>query len=141
MTAKRRRRGSIHAQHFIAFPNPILFAVPSARQPSPAAALSPENVMTLIHRMARRISVAVLMSSVAALTFAAFAFLAPASAAERAAASSAVRPHTIHANGVTLHYLETGQGSGTPVVLLHGYAETSHMWLPLMTSGSVTSVS
>lgn len=88
--------------------------------------------MTLIHCMARRISVAVLMSGVAALTFAAFAFAAPASAAERAG-SSAVRPHTIHANGVTLHYLETGQGSGTPVVLLHGYAETSHMWLPLMT--------
>jgi len=31
-------------------------------------------------------------------------------------------------NGVTLHYLRAG--TGTPVVLLHGYAETSHMWLP-----------
>lgn len=33
-------------------------------------------------------------------------------------------------NGVRLHYLIGGRGS--PVVLLHGYAETSHMWLPLM---------
>ncbi len=29
-----------------------------------------------------------------------------------------------------LHYLAAG--SGDPVILLHGYAETSHMWLPLM---------
>ena len=33
-------------------------------------------------------------------------------------------------NGVRLHYLVAGRGD--PVVLLHGYAETSHMWLPLM---------
>lgn len=33
-------------------------------------------------------------------------------------------------NGTRLHYFIGGQGS--PVVLLHGYAETSHMWLPLM---------
>ncbi|GAC1500298.1 MAG: alpha/beta hydrolase [Bradyrhizobium sp.] len=33
-------------------------------------------------------------------------------------------------NGVKLHYLVAGQGD--PVVLLHGYAETSHMWLPLI---------
>jgi len=34
------------------------------------------------------------------------------------------------ANGVRLHYFLGGAGS--PVVLLHGYAETSHMWLPLI---------
>jgi len=34
------------------------------------------------------------------------------------------------ANGVQLHYLQAG--SGPPVILLHGYAETSRMWLPLM---------
>ena len=34
------------------------------------------------------------------------------------------------AGGVRLHYLVAGKGD--PVVLLHGYAETSHMWLPLM---------
>src|SRR5437870_10939789 len=33
-------------------------------------------------------------------------------------------------NGVRLHYLVAG--TGDPVVLLHGYAETSHMWRPLM---------
>jgi pimeloyl-ACP methyl ester carboxylesterase len=32
-------------------------------------------------------------------------------------------------NGVKLHYLTAGKGD--PVVLLHGYAETSHMWRPL----------
>jgi len=33
-------------------------------------------------------------------------------------------------NGVRLHYLIAG--TGEPVMLLHGYAETSHMWRPLM---------
>jgi pimeloyl-ACP methyl ester carboxylesterase len=33
-------------------------------------------------------------------------------------------------NGVKLHYLSAGEGD--PVVLLHGFAETSHMWLPLI---------
>ena len=33
-------------------------------------------------------------------------------------------------NGVQLHYLVAGKGD--PVVLLHGYAETSHMWRPLI---------
>ena len=34
-------------------------------------------------------------------------------------------------HGVRLHYLVVGEGD--PVVLLHGYAQTSHMWRPLMT--------
>jgi pimeloyl-ACP methyl ester carboxylesterase len=33
-------------------------------------------------------------------------------------------------NGVRLHYAIGGKGS--PVVLLHGYAQTSHMWNPIM---------
>jgi pimeloyl-ACP methyl ester carboxylesterase len=33
-------------------------------------------------------------------------------------------------NGVRLHYRVAGQGSA--VVLLHGYAETGHMWRPIM---------
>lgn len=33
-------------------------------------------------------------------------------------------------NGVRLHYLVAGKGD--PVILLHGYAQTSHMWRPLM---------
>ena len=38
--------------------------------------------------------------------------------------------HFADVNGVKLHYVIGGKGS--PVVLLHGYAETSHMWLPIM---------
>ncbi len=38
--------------------------------------------------------------------------------------------HFADVGGVRLHYLIGGKGN--PVVLLHGYAETSHMWLPLM---------
>ena len=34
------------------------------------------------------------------------------------------------ANDVRLHYLVAGKGS--PVILLHGYAQNSHMWRPLM---------
>jgi len=33
-------------------------------------------------------------------------------------------------NGVRLHYLTAGKGE--PVILLHGYAENSHMWRPFM---------
>jgi pimeloyl-ACP methyl ester carboxylesterase len=33
-------------------------------------------------------------------------------------------------NGVRLHYLVAGKGD--PIVLLHGFAETSHMWVPLI---------
>ena len=58
-----------------------------------------------------------------------------ASLALQAAASAktpTIEQHTANANGVQLHYLQAGQGSDTPVILLHGYAETSHMWLPLI---------
>jgi pimeloyl-ACP methyl ester carboxylesterase len=34
------------------------------------------------------------------------------------------------ANGTRLHYLIAGKGD--PVLLLHGYAQTSHMWRPLI---------
>lgn len=43
-----------------------------------------------------------------------------------------IQSHTTQVNGVTLHYLLAGRGKETPVVLLHGYAQTSHMWRPLM---------
>src|SRR3979411_2780467 len=33
-------------------------------------------------------------------------------------------------NGVRLHYLIAGKDN--PVILLHGYAENSHRWRPLM---------
>jgi pimeloyl-ACP methyl ester carboxylesterase len=38
--------------------------------------------------------------------------------------------HHARVNGVDLHY-KIG-GAGSPVVLLHGYAETGHMWAPLL---------
>jgi len=38
--------------------------------------------------------------------------------------------HYAEVNGVRLHYFIGGSGSA--VVLLHGYAETGHMWLPIM---------
>jgi pimeloyl-ACP methyl ester carboxylesterase len=34
-------------------------------------------------------------------------------------------------NGLRMHYLLAGKG-GSPVILLHGYAQNSHMWRPLM---------
>src|SRR5512134_1319366 len=34
------------------------------------------------------------------------------------------------ANGTRLRYLVAGEGE--PVLLLHGYAQTSHMWRPLI---------
>src|ERR1700722_16500788 len=42
----------------------------------------------------------------------------------------AIQSRFANVNGARLHYLIAGQGD--PVVLLHGYAETSHMWLPLI---------
>ena len=34
--------------------------------------------------------------------------------------------HTIHANNIRQHYMEAGEG--VPVVLLHGFPETSYAW-------------
>jgi pimeloyl-ACP methyl ester carboxylesterase len=42
----------------------------------------------------------------------------------------AIEDHFADVNGVRLHYLVAGEGD--PVLLLHGYAENSHMWRPLM---------
>jgi pimeloyl-ACP methyl ester carboxylesterase len=54
--------------------------------------------------------------------------LAGAAGAEQPAAAVAVRTAVV--DGLTLQYLEAGRGPA--VVLLHGYAETSRMWRPLM---------
>jgi pimeloyl-ACP methyl ester carboxylesterase len=61
----------------------------------------------------------------AALIAASIVMLHPAHALTQA-------PHSKFAevNGVKLHYLIAGNGD--PVLLLHGYAETSRMWLPLI---------
>jgi pimeloyl-ACP methyl ester carboxylesterase len=48
----------------------------------------------------------------------------------RRAGDVAIKSRFGKANGVRLHYLAAGQG--TPVILLHGYAQNSHMWRPLI---------
>lgn len=37
---------------------------------------------------------------------------------------------TANVNGVKIHYLKAGTGK-TPLVLIHGFGDTSHMWIPL----------
>ena len=46
------------------------------------------------------------------------------------AADTAIASRTVEINGVKLHYLTAGHG--TPLILLHGYAETSRMWKPII---------
>jgi pimeloyl-ACP methyl ester carboxylesterase len=41
-----------------------------------------------------------------------------------------IESHFADVNGIKMHYLVAGQGA--PVILLHGFAQTSHMWLPLV---------
>jgi pimeloyl-ACP methyl ester carboxylesterase len=59
---------------------------------------------------------------------------AAALAATFASASAADAPgfvdKTVQVNGTKIHYQIGGQGS--PVVLLHGYAQTGHMWKPIL---------
>jgi len=57
-----------------------------------------------------------------------FAFLAPQPAA--AGSATAFSDRFADVNGVRIHYVIGGKGS--PVVLLHGYAQTGHMWHPIM---------
>ncbi|SEB11322.1 alpha/beta fold hydrolase [Paraburkholderia sartisoli] len=73
-----------------------------------------------------------LLNKVAKHTGAALLAAGAMLSAAHAAPQSAIHDRSINANGIELHYLEAGQGDETPVVLLHGYAESSHMWLPLI---------
>ncbi|MEP9349403.1 alpha/beta hydrolase [Xanthobacter sp. KR7-225] len=57
-------------------------------------------------------------------------FSAPADGGTAASASAPIASRFADLDGVRMHYLSSG--SGTPVVLLHGYAQTSHMWRPLI---------
>ena len=45
-------------------------------------------------------------------------------------ADEAIVSRTAEINGVKLHYMTAGRG--TPLILLHGYAETSRMWKPII---------
>jgi pimeloyl-ACP methyl ester carboxylesterase len=46
------------------------------------------------------------------------------------AATGAIKSRFAKVNGIRLHYLAAGEGE--PVILLHGYAQNSHMWRPLI---------
>jgi len=46
------------------------------------------------------------------------------------AETSSIISHTAEVNGVKLHYLSAGHGAA--LILLHGYAETSLMWKPII---------
>ncbi len=46
------------------------------------------------------------------------------------AGAAGIKSRFANANGAKLHYLAAG--SGEPVILLHGYAQNSHMWRPLI---------
>ncbi|HTS21706.1 MAG TPA: alpha/beta hydrolase [Casimicrobiaceae bacterium] len=51
--------------------------------------------------------------------------------ATHASAQAAIQSRFAQVNGLKMHYLVAGEG-GSTVILLHGYAQTSHMWRPLM---------
>src|SRR4051794_10346454 len=63
----------------------------------------------------------------AASVIASLTLAAPASADDPTKINSA---YVSLPNGVEIHYLVAGKGD--PVILLHGFAQTSHMWLPLI---------
>jgi pimeloyl-ACP methyl ester carboxylesterase len=44
--------------------------------------------------------------------------------------AAAIASRFAEVNGVRLHYLTAG--TGDPIILLHGYAQNSHMWRPLI---------
>src|SRR5436853_4450401 len=49
---------------------------------------------------------------------------------KRPATRAPIKSRFAKVNGIRLHYLAAGQGE--PVILLHGYAQNSHMWRPLI---------
>jgi len=56
--------------------------------------------------------------------------IAGVNAAAAAPAPLPIAERFAEVNGVRLHYLVAGKGA--PILLLHGYAQTSHMWRPLI---------
>jgi pimeloyl-ACP methyl ester carboxylesterase len=55
---------------------------------------------------------------------------AKATAAATATATEAIQSRSAQIEGIKLHYLTAGHGP--PVILLHGYTQTSRMWRPLI---------
>jgi pimeloyl-ACP methyl ester carboxylesterase len=56
----------------------------------------------------------------------------------KTSAGSAIKSRFAKVNGVRLHYLTAGQGA--PIILLHGYAQNSHMWRPLIPKLAATNL-
>jgi pimeloyl-ACP methyl ester carboxylesterase len=59
-----------------------------------------------------------------------FLFLTATLSAAAVAADGTIALRDAEVNGIKLHYLTSGHG--TPLILLHGYAETSLMWKPII---------
>lgn len=74
-------------------------------------------------RPARHLTKLVAALALLPIVFAAAGSMAPARA-------EAPQSRFAEANGIRIHYLAAGKGP--TVILLHGYAQTSHMWLPLI---------
>jgi pimeloyl-ACP methyl ester carboxylesterase len=55
-----------------------------------------------------------------------------AATASADAADKSIASRTADVDGVKMHYLTAGHGA--PLILLHGYAETSRMWRPVITA-------
>ena len=70
-----------------------------------------------------------LLTSVAVLGLV-FAFTSSADASQVNAADKNIVTRDAEVDGVKLHYMTAGHGA--PLILLHGYAETSRMWKPII---------
>jgi pimeloyl-ACP methyl ester carboxylesterase len=60
----------------------------------------------------------------------AFAAVFALASSIRAAEPPAIASKTLVVDGISLHYVTAGRGD--PLILLHGYAETSRMWRPVI---------
>ena len=55
-------------------------------------------------------------------------FAVPEVASEAGAEAEAARPREVEVDGLRLRYVELGEGTGVPVLLLHGYPQTHVAW-------------
>ena len=70
-----------------------------------------------------------LLTSVAILSLV-FIFASSRESSQVSAADNAIVSRDAEVEGVKLHYMTAGHGPA--VILLHGYAETSLMWKPII---------
>ena len=92
-----------------------------------------KNIVTLIIErgpVLPSLTLAVALTSMPALALGAAQACSPAVASQTEQLPPGCTEKSATVNGVRINYKIGGHGPA--VVLLHGYAETSHMWLPLM---------